>query len=390
MIQFKENTIRKYVDSKLIFENAHPHLPIKIYKYSQNTVMERKWDNITIQMRGTVLDENYKRVSNPMPKFWNIEELEGLGISLPKCGYKIFDKLDGSLIEVFRYKDNIIVATAGSFISIQAEVAEKMLYEKYSKFIENIKDNKTYLFEFIHPENKIVVSYSDEEKLTLIAVRNLNGYDEKNLDKYKKYGLNIVEEIDMSIEEMMKEKIRPDFINKEGFVIRYDNGFRVKVKYSEYFRLHKLITGVNEKFVWEFLAAGKEIELENIPDEVFDFIKKTKKHFNIEFGRLKFDVFKMYHYIVKRLILIYGHYNQKDFAMMVLPKYKEFSGMLFRIEKGESIDALVWKRLKPEYEKGVTGFQSMKQTSYITGSANNPVNNLQDAVQLTKMEKIIC
>ncbi len=40
---------------------------------------------------------------------------------------------------------------------------------------------------------------------------------------------------------------------KEGFIIRFDNGFRVKIKFAEYVRLHRIITQVSSKTIWEHL-----------------------------------------------------------------------------------------------------------------------------------------
>jgi RNA ligase len=40
----------------------------------------------------------------------------------------------------------------------------------------------------------------------------------------------------------------------EGFVLRFADGTRVKVKYAEYVRLHRLMTGVTERDVWRAVA----------------------------------------------------------------------------------------------------------------------------------------
>src|SRR5690606_13701381 len=74
--------LHSYIDKKLINVQLHPTLPLRIYKYSQECVFSRAWDEITLNMRGTVLDEKGNLISNPFPKFFNLEELEPLGISL--------------------------------------------------------------------------------------------------------------------------------------------------------------------------------------------------------------------------------------------------------------------------------------------------------------------
>ena len=141
--------LQEYIDKKLIHMQVHPTLPLRIYKYSQECVFSKAWDEITLNMRGMVLDTDGNVIANCMPKFFNLEELEPLGIELPNVPYKVYDKVDGSLIEVFRYNGEIVVSSAGSFTSAQAIAAENMLKTKYSHLLEHIEEGKTYLFELI-------------------------------------------------------------------------------------------------------------------------------------------------------------------------------------------------------------------------------------------------
>lgn len=141
--------LQEYIDKKLIHRQVHPTLPLSIYKYSQECVFSRSWDEITLNMRGIVLDNEGNVIANCMPKFFNFEELESLGISLPNEDYVVTKKMDGSLIEVFRYKGKIIVSSAGSFSSPQSIAAENMLKTKYSHLLEYIEEGKTYIFELI-------------------------------------------------------------------------------------------------------------------------------------------------------------------------------------------------------------------------------------------------
>ena len=70
--------------------------------------------------------------------------------------------------------------------------------------------------------------------------------------------------------------------NEEGFVLVYENGFRVKVKFKEYVRLHSLLTNVTPKKIWENLMNGDPLEelIEAIPDESWNWIKDEIKRLN--------------------------------------------------------------------------------------------------------------
>lgn len=77
------------------------------------------------------------------------------------------------------------------------------------------------------------------EDLVLLAVRETeSGWEEKlqNVDlPFPKVG-----RVDWDGE--LADLTKREGENKEGFVIRYESGLRLKIKFSEYVRLHKLDT----------------------------------------------------------------------------------------------------------------------------------------------------
>ena len=48
----------------------------------------------------------------------------------------------------------------------------------------------------------------------------------------------------------------PVFENGEGVVIRFASGLRLKLKREEYQRLHRIVTGVTPRRIWEMLKDG--------------------------------------------------------------------------------------------------------------------------------------
>jgi RNA ligase len=215
--------------------------------------------------------------------------------------------------------------------------------------------------------NKIVVDYKGQEKLILLAIRNTDSGEETPgaLDSARELGFDVIDEIQISLDELKNEIQRKDFINKEGFVIVYENGFKVKIKYAEYFRLHKIISNVNERFVWEFMSQGKPLELINIPDETFQFIKDTQKSLQDTFDAKWKEFDKIYQEVHLSLNQKYGvdNWEKKDFALIVVPVHKKLSGVLFKLYENRINEAkeIVWKMIEPTYGTGVSGFQSMKK-----------------------------
>jgi hypothetical protein len=89
-MKYNIETINEYVAKGLLDKCDHQELPISIYKYSRNCQFEWNWDNVTMNMRGTVLDTEGNVVAKTFPKFFNIES-----DNFPNLPFEVFEKLDG-------------------------------------------------------------------------------------------------------------------------------------------------------------------------------------------------------------------------------------------------------------------------------------------------------
>lgn len=136
-------TLHKYYEGGWLIKQNHPTLPLTIWNYSQQTQYEGKWDEITLACRGLVTDDKGTVVARPFKKFFNMEE----GKHTPTQDFEVYEKMDGSCIICFYYSDKWIFASRGSFISEQAQMAEK-LAKKYP--IKTLDKTKTYMFEIIY------------------------------------------------------------------------------------------------------------------------------------------------------------------------------------------------------------------------------------------------
>src|SRR5690606_14652316 len=124
----------------------------------------------------------------------------------------------------------------------------------------------TYLFEWIAPENRIVLNYGARRELVLLAIiDNASGAD---LALPGTWPGAVVTHFDgisdfAQVLEMMETAAGSEGeVSAEGFVIRFDAGpdrpsARVKVKYAEYVALHRLITGTNARTLWQALVADR-------------------------------------------------------------------------------------------------------------------------------------
>jgi len=369
--------LNQYVNEGWVVVNDHPSLPLSIYNYSRKTQYDGKWDDVTLQCRGLIVDKSTGKILvRPFKKFFNYEELAGSKFKeskLPtKCDYVyVQEKMDGSLGILFYYDNQWVMATRGSFVSEQAIKGLDVVKSKYN--LDSWMKEYGYLVEIIYPENRIVVEY-DEEKVvflsvvlnesytweptddtelhwtTACAVLNANGVKKDDIVKTEQH-FNYSEELFTSLKEKNEE-------NKEGFVLRFQPGnLRVKIKFEEYVRLHKLMTQISTYDIWEHLKEGKDILeiLNNVPDEFDKWIKETA------------NTIRYHHYMVGERCgkthdyFRYGKYSDRDpqptkkeFAEHVQKNVnKNLHGIMFAIWDGkrDKVDELTWKLIKPKYSK---------------------------------------
>ena len=155
------------IDLGFVIKNKHPTEELYIYNYTQKAQFDRVWNEITLTCRGLILDENYKIIARPFAKFFNLGEYENQEIRNLK--FDVFEKIDGSLGILYFHKNEAFMASRGSFNSDQSIKANELLNSKYSDCLEKLDQTKTYLFEIIYPENRIVLDYGSEEFLVFFT-----------------------------------------------------------------------------------------------------------------------------------------------------------------------------------------------------------------------------
>lgn len=343
--------LNDYIENGLVLKNNHPTLPIAIYNYSRETQYESKWDYITLMCRGLVLDNEGNVIAKAFNKFFNLEEHKPEEI--PNEPFEVYEKLDGSLGILFHYNGEWVLATKGSFTSDQSVRGLEML-KKYD--YERLISGFTYLFEIIYDENRIVCQYNYEDLILLSVFDNSDG-SEINIHKdilpnnnrvknvCQNIGFNFVKKYD-GIRDFseLKSKISND---AEGYVIRFENGFRMKIKGEEYVRLHKILTSFSNVDIWEYLKDGKPLNnlLHRVPDEFDLWVKNTVQKIEDEYQTLE----KEYKWIFKVLMRSPDSETKKGFAELA-KRYKHPS-ILFKMFDGKDYSDYIWKQIRPVYSR---------------------------------------
>ena len=346
--------LNRYFDEGLVYKQVHPTLPLTIWNYSEKVQYENLWDEINLQTRGLVTDNEGNVVARPFKKFFNLEE----GKHTPTSDFEVYAKLDGSLGILFYYNNQWVMATRGSFTSDQAIKGFEML-QKYD--YESLNKKFTYLFEIIFENNRIVVQYPFDDVVLLGMINTETGYevnihegneDIRHQNMIKNIGLKVVEKFNgISDYSVLKDMVKDD---EEGFIVRFSNGDRMKIKGEEYLRLHKIMTNVSTTSVWEVLSNGGNFEnlLKDVPDEFYKKIKSYEKdlrysHFSISEYCGKFhDGFR------------YGKFGdkeeptRKEYAEFVIKNIKPgLRPVMFSIWDKKDYGSIIWKLIRPEFRK---------------------------------------
>lgn len=341
-----------------ISQRWHESAPYQILNYTAKCQYEKgMWNETTLQCRGLILDKDNNVIAKPFSKFFNYEEYgEGSNLgTLPKYNsFEVFDKLDGSLGILYRMPDGEFrIATRGSFESEQAKVGTEILKANYKNPELIFADNYTYLFEIIYPENRIVVDYGGKKDLILLTAINIPSGEEFNISDFLRIniegGVPIVKRYD-GIKDFTTIKKDLSEPNAEGFVIRFDTGLRIKLKFEEYVRLHRLITGVNNKAIWDLLRNGESVDelLDRVPDEFYNWVKKTKEELEKEYSMIA-----LYCKVCLSNIATLEWAEEEGIIKETAEQIKKskYPSVIFAMWRNKEYKDVIWKLIKPEYSK---------------------------------------
>lgn len=356
---FDRSLLEQMLAQGMVRAQFHPTEKLTILNYTPAAVYSKTWNPVTLACRGLIVNsENDYIVSRPFPKFFNWDQPE-VG-KLPTGTAIVAPKMDGSLGIMYRKPSNgrLAVATRGSFTSPQAEHASDLLRGRYAGFTP--VSGVTYLFEIIYPQNRIVVNYGEQDMLVLLdVIDNETGRsDIAEFDacpwpiKVPRKNVNIADSNANDLHRILDEV--PE--DEEGLVFYFPGrDLRFKMKKAEYIRLHRIVTNVTSRSLWETLANGGSFNelLERVPDEFYSWVKQTVADFEERHRQRTLELQSQYFQILAALDTLHGagKWSRKDFAVYVTKNHKKDAAHHFAALDGKNISKSVWAELKPAYEK---------------------------------------
>lgn len=304
------------------------------------------WDsNAVRQCRGLIVDERDAIVARPWAKFFNHGQSEAGELDL-HAPVEVTDKLDGSLgILHFDGVDRPRVATRGSFLSDQAVHATEVLRTRYAEF--SWDSRVTPLVEIIYPENRIVCDYGSLDDLVLLGGVGIETgvyYGPETMRRWIGWPGPVAQTFEFPT--LAEALAAPPRAGAEGMAVRYLTESRiVKIKQEDYVALHRIVTGLSERTVWEAICEGKVITdvLDGLPDELHDWVRDVWAHITTAADMIHADAHEHHEAIVSQLD---PAFERRDYAEHAKTR-AGLTPYLFNILDGRDPRPAILKTLRP-------------------------------------------
>lgn len=333
--------LESLISQGLVSKRKHPEHLLWVYNYTPKavTVPITEWTGALEDARGLILNENGEIVGRGFRKFWNYEQVKDFIPWHEECTWD--KKEDGSLIIAFLYKGEVIIATRGSFESEQALWAAEWLKTHKDLFIPGVSN----LYEAVYPENKIVVDYKGLEYLFFLAhISNDTGLD------YIETRPALLKKRTPEYIEGLKKDNTP---NEEGYVITfYPSCFRVKIKFDDYVKLHRIRFQTTTHSIWDILRTSPTFEpinqlCEGLPKDIEKKIKDYAFELSAKYIDLKLTCRKKW--LGKILTLQTSGASEKTIAQWIKEQKESQQPVLFALWRGKTgtAETALWKALEP-------------------------------------------
>ena len=373
-----EEFAEKYENTGLVERRHHAEFPLDLLCYSRKCVHENVWDKATSLCRGIIITRGQEGhdggeiIARPFEKFHNYGAIVGeyAGAGGPQAAGAfgepvVWEKMDGFMCTMYRWENKDYIASKGSFHSIHAKWATAQIRAKFGDRLPLVLGSKTLVFEGLHRDLRIVIDYKERQELVLLAViDNETGaeYSTESLESVAmELGFNTPLNFQLTIEQARAASLGDGKCDEEGYVLTwYRDGvppFRLKMKFIEYLRLHRMVTGVSPKRIWEVLSTDQSIELQEYLKQstpwFSKFVQKWINAMRAEYDRLHGEAhtrFQCAQIMLKddsQRNWDKPHSIRKAYAeRFTTPENKEFSGILFAMLDGKQIAPVIWKQVR--------------------------------------------
>lgn len=263
-------------------------------------------------------------LARPFRKFFNYGE-QGSDLPLHRP-HVITEKLDGSMIHPVLIDGRLYLHTRKGHTDV-AKKAERFVMSSERKYGElcraAIRSGYTPIFEYIGPENRIVLRY-DEEDMQLLAMRHMILGTILDFGDVRAMGVTfnvpVVEIKNFQLKGQLEVFLTHarGLKDAEGYVVYYDDGYMVKIKADDYVLKHRALDDMSSKKKVVALCA------QGFMDDVLGTLDDADRDELLEFNdEIQGEITKM---VMAAQGLVApvrsGTMTRKEYALAVAPKVK--------------------------------------------------------------------
>jgi RNA ligase len=305
------------------------------------------------ECRGIIFDKEGKLISRSYHKFFNISEREETQIKNLdfKADHILMEKMDGSMIRplwINSLLGGMRLATKMGVTDIAMDAEQWLVLQsdanaKQKWISDQVNSNKTPIFEWVSPNNRIVIHYEHAD-LVLTAIRdNKTGvYLDINSANapftiVPQYG-----SLTMPIEQYIEQARQ--MTGREGDIIRWANGHMGKLKNDTYVRIHKTKDRIrsNRNIV--------DLMLNNELDDLMPHLDagdtKRVRDFELSFWKAIVEKEKSLSTMINNIIEL-SQGNRKTIALQFIPSMndKADSAFIFGVLDNKSVRDMIMVKL---------------------------------------------
>jgi RNA ligase len=343
--------------------SKHPILDLTIYKYSKTAPYHfkpTKWPEELMIARGLVLNSDEEVIARGFRKFFNYGEQKPPFAKTNKP--IVFEKVDGSCLLVFRYENQYVFATLGSFISDQAQWASEFWKDNY-KYHFSHKETFTFIYEIIYPENRIVVNYGDRCDLIWLGYIDPETGEDHDIRRFPSYlpPEKVVKNYEFdSIKEALAWCDEQPAADSEGLILCWfrpgKSAFRLKLKGQDYLKVFKMLYYTSNLTMWEHLMTGRTIAdiKAEFPDILHQWIDETCQDLVERFEKTEYlaalELEAVLYMLGEEGIDPDTSDGRKEFAKLVVNRTPRW-GFIFMMLDKQDYAIKIWESIRPTYSK---------------------------------------
>ena len=326
------------------------------YNYSEYCNNNGLWDEITMFNRGNIYEKSTGNlIAKAMPKFLNLGQLseEKQKELMLKPKFNLTEKMDGCLGILYMYKGEIRCNSRGSFDNYVTDKIKQLL-PKYV-MLKKILEHNTLNVEVISPETKIICNYGDTEELYLITAYSNNpdigefSYKELSL-MGQVMRMPVVKEYHMSWNQLLNFQKESNW-EQEGYVVRFENNERVKIKSEDYLKVAAFKRNLNKHTLWKVwkndLKQKSEIDhvkeyMLSCPDELYPTATKYLEELKQALEEHKSKVMELVEMLKDK--------TNKEVGLYFKENKSKYAGAVFSYRNGHNIDSSIIEYIEPKEE----------------------------------------